>query len=85
MFVCVWLCGGGSCHHFPVLKRKKIQFVSTHGGPSGHGLAPAIFGKILMQASVETECTSLFCQEVLLSGVDNASGQYLDYATLKLC
>lgn len=84
LFVCVWLCGGDSCHHFPVLKRKKIQFVSTHG-PSGYGLAPAIFGKILMQASVETECTSLFCQEVLLSWVDNASGQYLDYATVKLC
>lgn len=52
--------------------------------PPGPGLAPAIFGKILMQASVETERTSLFCQEVLLSGVDNASGQYLDYATLRL-
>ena len=84
LFVCVCLCGGHSCLRFPVLKRKKIQFVSTHG-PSGYGLVPAIFGKILMQASVGTECTSLFCQEVLLSGVDNASGQYLDYATLKLC
>lgn len=84
LFVCVWLCGGDSCHRFPVLKRKKIQLVSSHV-PPGFGLAPAIFGKILMQASVETECTSLFCQEVLLSGVDNASGQYLDYATLKCC
>lgn len=53
-------------------------------GPCDHGLAPAIFGNILIQASVEPECTSLFCQ-VLLSGVDNASGQYLDYATLKVC
>lgn len=84
LFVCVWLCSGDSCFHFPVLKRKKIQFVSTHS-PSGFGLAPAIFGKILMLASVEAACTSLFCQEVLLSGVDNASGQYLDYATVKLC
>lgn len=76
----VW---GHPCHHFPILKRKKIQFVSTHG-PPGPGLAPAIFRKILMQASAKTQRTSLFCQEVLLSGVDNASGQYLDYATLKL-
>lgn len=82
LFVCVWLRGGEACYHFPVLKRKKIPFVSTHS-PCGYGLAPTIFGKILMQASVETECTSLFCQEVLLSGVDNASGQHLDYATLK--
>lgn len=41
--------------------------------------------RFLMQGSVETECTSLFCQEVLLSGVDNASRQYLDYVTPKLC
>lgn len=61
-----------------------MQFVSTHG-TRGHSLAPAIFGNILMQASIETECTSLFCQEVLLSGVDNATGQYLDYATLEVC
>lgn len=81
MYGCV---GGHSCHPFPVLKRKKIQFVTTYG-LHGHGLSPAIFGKILMQASAETECTLLFCQEVLLSGVDNASGQYLDYATLKVC
>ncbi len=69
---------------FPCFEKEKIQFVSTHV-PPGFGLAPAIFGKILMQASVATECTSLFCQEVLLSGVDNAAGQYLDYATLKRC
>ena len=37
-----------------------------------------------MQASFGTKCTSLFCQEVLLSGVDNTSGQCLDYATQKL-
>lgn len=33
---------------------------------------------------MEPECTSLFCQEVLLGGVDNASGQHLDYATLEV-
>lgn len=82
--LCMLMRGENLATIFSVLKRKKIQFVSTHS-PSGFGLAPAIFGKILMQASVENECTSLFCQEVLLSGVDNASGQYLDYATLKLC
>lgn len=52
---------------------------------TGSGLATAISGKILAQASVETEGTSLFCQEVLLSGVDNAPGQASDCATLKWC
>lgn len=39
---CLWPClfvyggaGTDSCYHFPVLKRKKIQFVSTLG-PRGH-------------------------------------------------
>ena len=85
LFVCVQLRGGGGiqCHHPPPLWIGKRDNLFPHmHGPLGRGLAPAIFGTcFLMQAPVETECTS----EVLLSGVDNASGQYLDYATLRLC
>lgn len=82
----VYGCGEKCRPVFPVWKRKDtICFLTWPFWPD---FAPCYIWKDFsagLCCDWLSECTSLFSPGMLLSGVDNASEQHLDYATLTLC
>lgn len=86
LFVCVRWCRGRFMLPFPCFEKEK-DTICFHTRPPWPQLGPCYFWKD-PNAGLCWDCwvyIIVLPKKFLLSGVDNASGQYLDYATAKLC